>query len=87
MTPVVPDFDHYPIVHLPTALQITADALVVTWDDGAESTFPLLWLREYSLDPVTFNHQTREQNLAVIDLPNNAFRGQHCSGRHDSGDL
>ena len=42
---------------------------MVTWDDGAESTYPLLWLREYSLDPVTFNHQTREQNLAIIDLP------------------
>ena len=69
MTPVVPDFDDYPIQHLPTALQMTAEALVVTWDDGAESTYPLLWLREYSLDPVTFNHQTREQNLAIIDLP------------------
>ena len=43
MTPVVPDFDHYPIQHLPTALQMTAEALVVTWDDGAESTYPLLW--------------------------------------------
>ncbi|MBT3830363.1 MAG: DUF971 domain-containing protein [Gammaproteobacteria bacterium] len=69
MLPDVPDFDIYAIDHLPEKLIVAEQRLIITWDDGKISHYPFVWLREYSPDAGTFNDITREQNIAVTDLP------------------
>ena len=65
----VPDFDVYLKEHVPQEFSVTDQILIVTWDDGQVSHYPFLWLREYSPDAGTFNAITREQNIAVADMP------------------
>ena len=69
MLPNIPNFDHYAVHHLPEKLIVADQRLIITWDDGEISHYPFVWLREYSPDDGTFNDITREQNIAVTDLP------------------
>jgi len=64
-----PDFDHYPITVLPVELTVSESELLITWEDGHRSCFPLIMLRDFSPDLVTFSLQTREQNISILDIP------------------
>lgn len=66
--PWTPDFDHWPVDHAATGLAHTADALTVTWSDGAASEHHVLLLRENSPDPETIHPKAREMYVAPTDI-------------------
>jgi gamma-butyrobetaine hydroxylase len=67
--PETPDFDSYPIEHRPVHAEPIAHGVRVLWDDGLETRFHALWLRENSPDPETMHPVTREQALMLTDIP------------------
>jgi hypothetical protein len=76
---VVPDFDNYPIHHSLTGATKIDNGVLVRWDDGLESRLPGIWLREFSPDSNTFNVLTREQKVALTDLPATRCMTHHLS--------
>ena len=64
-----PDFDTYPTVHRIAAARPIAGGVCVLWEDGLQSRFHTLWLRENSADPQTLHPVTREQSLMLTDIP------------------
>ena len=49
-----------------STLEVRADALLVTWADGASSTYPAIWLRDNC--PSAFHPQTHERVLDLLSL-------------------
>ncbi len=47
-------------------LEVRADALLITWADGAIATYPAIWLRDNC--PSAFHPQTRERVLDLLTL-------------------
>ncbi|MEP7115375.1 MAG: gamma-butyrobetaine hydroxylase-like domain-containing protein, partial [Ilumatobacteraceae bacterium] len=47
----------------------TDSCLHVTWDDGIESWYPWLWLRDHAHDPATINPITQQRQLDTASLP------------------
>ncbi len=49
-----------------STFEVRADALLITWADGASSTYPALWLRDNC--PSAFHPQTHERVLDLLAL-------------------
>lgn len=47
----------------------TDSCLHVTWDDGIESWYPWLWLRDHAHDPGTIHPVTQQRQLDTASLP------------------
>jgi trimethyllysine dioxygenase len=47
----------------------TDSCLHVTWDDGLESWYPWLWLRDHAHDEATIHPITRQRQLETASLP------------------
>jgi trimethyllysine dioxygenase len=59
-------------------LHPAAASLHVQWDDGVDSEFPWLWLRDHAHDPATMHPVTQQRQLdtAALDV---GLRAQHAS--------
>ena len=66
---VVPDFDTYLVEHSLRGAVPVEGGLELSWSDGMNNRVPNIWLREYSPDPGTFHSETREQRIALTDIP------------------
>ena len=64
-----PDFDSYPVRHLPAGACPIPRGIEIRWDDGIVSRFHALWLRENAADPATTHPVTKEQSLQLVDIP------------------
>ncbi|MDJ0896360.1 MAG: TauD/TfdA family dioxygenase [Alphaproteobacteria bacterium] len=80
-----PDFDSYPIEHRIVHAEPIDRGVRVVWDDGLETRHHVFWLRESSADPETTHPVTREQALALIDIP--ADLRAEAVGTDESGGL
>jgi gamma-butyrobetaine dioxygenase len=67
--PGTPDYDSYPVEHRPVRAEPIPLGVRVGWDDGLETRFHAVWLRENSPDPETTHPVTREQALMLADIP------------------
>ncbi|MDE0705158.1 MAG: TauD/TfdA family dioxygenase [Rhodospirillaceae bacterium] len=67
--PPTPDFDVWPVEHLPAAAETDGRIVTVTWDDGRVSRYHAIWLRDNAADPATHSPATREQVGHPWDLP------------------
>jgi len=47
----------------------TDSCLQVTWDDGVESSYPWLWLRDHAHDEATIHPVTQQRQLDTAGLP------------------
>ena len=43
-------------------------ALTVTWDDGATTTYPWIWLRDHAHDEETFHPVTMQRNIHTASI-------------------
>ena len=50
-------------------IQPTDSCLHVTWDDGVESWYPWLWLRDHAHDDATIHPVTKQRQLDTAALP------------------
>ena len=50
-------------------IQSTETCLRVTWDDGVESAYPWLWLRDHAHDEATIHPVTQQRQLDTAALP------------------
>ena len=50
-------------------IQPTDSCLHVTWDDGVESWYPWLWLRDHAHDAATMHPVTQQRQLETASLP------------------
>jgi len=50
-------------------IQPTDSCLHVTWDDGVESWYPWLWLRDHAHDAATIHPVTQQRQLDTASLP------------------
>lgn len=66
--PWTPDFDYWPLDHAVTGLDHSAEALWLTWSDGAISAHHVLQLRENSPDAATIHPKAREMCIAPTDI-------------------
>lgn len=66
---VVPDFDTYPVSNQLQRAETIEHGLELVWDDGLSHRVPTIWLREFSPDASTFHTVTREQRIALTDIP------------------
>ena len=46
-------------------------ALTVTWDDGATTTYPWIWLRDHAHDEETFHPITMQRNIHTASIDPN----------------
>ncbi|HEY4608441.1 MAG TPA: TauD/TfdA family dioxygenase, partial [Ilumatobacteraceae bacterium] len=60
----------------------TDSCLQVTWDDGVESWYPWLWLRDHAHDEATIHPVTQQRQLDTAGLPAN-LRGTWASADGD----
>ena len=67
--PETPDFDSFPVTGKPETAETIPDGIRILWDDGLESRFHVLWLRENAPDPETTHPVTKEQRLQLLDIP------------------
>ena len=67
--PPTPDFDNWPVEHLPADAATDGRIVIVTWDDGRVSRYHAIWLRDNAAEPQTFSPVTREQISHPWDLP------------------
>jgi gamma-butyrobetaine dioxygenase len=65
----VPDFDTYLVEHTLRDAVAVEGGLELCWSDGMSNRVPNIWLREYSPDLGTFHNVTREQRIALTDIP------------------
>ncbi|MGM8932540.1 TauD/TfdA family dioxygenase [Salinicola halophyticus] len=63
--PATPDFDAWPVEVAITAIDHDPRTLSVTWQDGCQSRYHSIWLRENAADDSTVNPATRER---ILDL-------------------
>lgn len=73
--PGTPDYDSYPIEHRPVRAAPIPLGVRVVWDDGIETRFHAVWLRENSPDPDTTHPVTREQALMLSEIPETVAAG------------
>jgi len=66
---IIPDFECYGVEHALTQVVLCEGGLTLVFDDHSSHRVPHLWLREFSPDAGTFHTQTREQRIALTDLP------------------
>ena len=66
--PWTPDFDIWPVEHLPTRVRCDGDVLHVSWSDGESSDFHALLLRENSPDPETIHPKAREMCISPVEI-------------------
>lgn len=66
--PTTPDFDVWPVSHQVQSLDVSADALTITWSDGARSAHHALLLRENSPDPQTTHPKAREMAIGPEEI-------------------
>jgi trimethyllysine dioxygenase len=50
-------------------IQPTDSCLHITWDDGVESWYPWLWLRDHAHDEATIHPVTQQRQLDTASLP------------------
>ena len=67
--PPTPDFDSWPVEHLPVEAATDGRIVTVTWDDGRVSRYHAIWLRDNAAEPQTHSPVTREQVGHPWDLP------------------
>lgn len=67
--PPTPDFDTWPVEHLPAGAETDGRIVTVTWDDGRVSRYHAIWLRDNAAEPATHSPVTREQVGHPWDLP------------------
>lgn len=67
--PPTPDFDHYPVIHSPRAVEVEPTGIIVVWSDGREDRFNRFWLRENTVASGIVDPATREREIDVADLP------------------
>ncbi len=65
----LPDFDAFPVRHQIAMATADGQSLRIVWDDGFESRYHPMWLRENAPDPDTTHPVTREQSLFLLDIP------------------
>ncbi|MGQ7244523.1 TauD/TfdA family dioxygenase [Salinicola sp. V024] len=63
--PATPDFDAWPVEVAIIAIDHDPQILNVTWQDGSQSRYHSIWLRENAADDSTVNPATRER---ILDL-------------------
>lgn len=63
-------------------LQPTESCLHVTWDDGVESWYPWLWLRDHAHDGATIHPVTQQRQLDTASLPPD-LRATSATADHD----
>jgi trimethyllysine dioxygenase len=56
-------------------LRPTDSCLRVTWDDGVESLYPWLWLRDHAHDDATIHPVTKQRQLDTAALPRDLQAG------------
>ncbi len=69
--PPTPDFDSWPVEHLPVEAATDGRIVTIVWDDGRVSRYHAIWLRDNAADPETHNPVTREQVGHPWDFPEN----------------
>ena len=67
--PYTPDFQDWPIRHVPLSATARGDAIAVAWDDGVETLHLMRLLRENSPDPETIHPQSREMLVSPTAIP------------------
>jgi len=67
--PPTPDFDVWPVEHLPVEAATDGRIVTVTWGDGRVSRFHAIWLRDNAAEPQTYSPVTREQIAHPWDFP------------------
>jgi gamma-butyrobetaine dioxygenase len=65
--PPTPDFDSWPVCERPVRAEPIPRGVRVLWDDGLDTRFHALWLRENSAGAT--HAVTREQALMLDDIP------------------
>ncbi len=66
---VIPDFDTYPVSYELQRADAFDQGIELSWSDGLINKVPAIWLREFSPDSGTFHSVTREQRIALTDIP------------------
>ena len=77
---VVPDFDTYLVEHSLRDATPVEGGVELSWSDGMSNRVPSIWLREYSPDFGTFHSVTREQRIALTDIPQNLAASEVAIG-------
>ncbi|MDI5889983.1 TauD/TfdA family dioxygenase [Halomonas rhizosphaerae] len=67
--PQTPDYDAWPIEADLETVSFSPRLVAVRWDDGRESRYHGIWLRENAADESTVNPATRERILDLSTLP------------------
>ncbi|MEX2200704.1 MAG: TauD/TfdA family dioxygenase [Dongiaceae bacterium] len=65
--PATPDFDSWPVAELPVAAEPIEHGVSVRWNDGLETRFHAMWLRENA--PEDIHPVTREPALMLDAIP------------------
>ena len=67
--PITPDFDVWPVEHLPETVSVEDGALCVNWSDGRKSLYHPFLLAENDPSPETLHALSRETTLSPLSLP------------------
>ncbi|ANG64877.1 gamma-butyrobetaine hydroxylase [Marinobacterium aestuarii] len=62
-------YGRYPVSHLPLRIETGPESLRLVWDDGRESEFHYLWLRDNCPCAQCVSSLTREQLFEICDVP------------------
>ncbi|WP_438462298.1 TauD/TfdA family dioxygenase [Marinomonas sp. PE14-40] len=65
----IASFTPYPIKQIPLTLQLGNESLLITWDNGHESEYHYLWLRDNCHCSECIATLTREQVFEICDVP------------------
>lgn len=65
----IPSFAHYPVHTLPTLVKMSAESLILHWDDGHQSEYHYLWLRDNCPCQECVTPLSGEQIFEICDVP------------------
>ncbi|MDD1794871.1 TauD/TfdA family dioxygenase [Enterovibrio sp. ZSDZ42] len=65
----IASFTPYPIKHLPVRVDLGSESLLIEWDNGHESEYHYLWLRDNCHCAECIASLTREQVFEICDVP------------------
>ncbi|MDE1460683.1 gamma-butyrobetaine dioxygenase [Spartinivicinus poritis] len=65
----VPGFARYPVNTLPIQVELGSESLFLLWDDGHQSEFHYLWLRDNCPCQQCITPLSREQVFEICDVP------------------
>jgi len=65
----IASFTPYPIKQIPLTVQLGNESLLITWDNGHESEYHYLWLRDNCHCSECIATLTREQVFEICDVP------------------